>query len=47
MIYCTVKVTIFRNNSSRIFGTACGLLEIPGSPPVVHLVWNKLRITGM
>jgi len=35
-ICCTVKVTIVRNVSSRICGTLCGPLEIPGGPPVVH-----------
>jgi len=32
-----VKVTIFRSVLSRIYGTLCGPLEIPGGPPVVHL----------
>jgi len=31
-IYC-----IIRNVSSRIYGTLCGPLEIPGGPQVVHL----------
>ena len=37
IIYCAVKVTHFRNILSRICGTLCGPLEIPGGPPVVHL----------
>jgi len=36
-MYCTVKITIFRNFLSRIYGTLCGPLEIPGGPLVVHL----------
>jgi len=37
IIYCTVKVTIFRNVLSVICGSLCRPLEIPGGPPVAHL----------
>jgi len=30
IIYCTAKVTLFRNVLSRVYGTLCGPLEIPG-----------------
>jgi len=36
IIYCAVKVTIFKNILSRIYGTFCGPLEILGESPVVQ-----------
>ena len=33
IIYCMVKVTVSRNVLSRIYGTSCGPLEIPGGGP--------------
>jgi len=41
-IYGTAKVTIFRNVSSRIYGTLGGRLENPGGPR-----WSTLGITGL
>ena len=35
--YCTIIVTLSRKVMSRIYGTLCGLLGIPGGPLVVHL----------
>ena len=37
IISCEVQVTIFRKVLSKIYGTLCEPLEIPGRPPMVHL----------
>jgi len=47
IICCTVKVTIFKNILSRIYGTICGPLKIPGGSPVVYLEHVENHSFGM